>query len=437
MVYDSISLSKIAHVNLGEVDTSLQIPQAVSTSFLPTPLEPQIPGLWLTTATLIDEDTDITLSPHAALLLLEDADTLIKEVEGDAKELSAPLAYYIRSSNPTKSLKKISAASSIALEDIQILARHLIYWRRARAIPPLHPRDTYLVSPNADMRSLRKSMSEYSARFPTLPSMPEMLHKLSIAPRPYITLIPSKDHKLAYMEILAFLMRGGWVTQLRTFAWIRVMPEVKIAVTAQSEENSLHDREPNTANLRSNRPTAPSPSAASRRSPNAGAQSPRSASHATKPASGSSKNSIMNNDHPNEIGTSHSGRKTPPLTTNPSSLENEREGVKGKEGRKEKERLPTTAPTSIKSIPNTSDLAPTLILAPHKANNLESRWMDHIRSTIKDPELRDLWPLWVRYFDGQHALDEIATREGLKRKKVAALLSQLREMGVLLTVRHW
>lgn len=384
--------------------------------------------MWLTTATLIDDDSDINISPHAALLLLEDADTLIKEVEGDAKELSGPLAYYIRHSNPTKSLKKISAASSIALEDIQILARHLIYWRRARAIPPLHPRDIYLVSPNADLRKLRKSMSEYSARFPTLPSMPEMLHKLSAAPRSYITLIPSKDHKAAYMEILAFLMRGGWVTQLRTFAWIRVMPDVKTAVAAQSEEkdeSSIESHAGSTSN-RHSRPTTPSSSAALKMSTDTVTQSPRSGSHSTKSAGGSPKIAIANSGQSTENSVSSSGRKKSSLNTNGATLEEA--GTN------------TTTPVAPPPTLTTSDshlLAPTLILAPHKANNLESRWMDYIRSTITDPELKGLWPLWVRYFDGQHALDEIAAREGLKRKKVAALLSQLKEMGVLLTVRHW
>ena len=413
---------------MGEVDTSLQIPQPVSISFLPTPLEPQIPGLWLTTATLIDEDSDISLSPHAALLLLEDADTLIKEVEGDAKELSVPLAYYIRNSNPAKSLKKISATSSIALEDIQILARHLIYWRRARAIPPLHPRDIYLVSPNADMRNLRKSTSEYSARFPTLPSMPEMLHKLSVAPRPYITLIPSKDHKAAYMEILAFLMRGGWVTQLRTFAWIRVMPDVKLAVATQSEEINENNRESHTSNTsnRHSRPTTPSSSDALKMSASTGTQSPRSGSHSNQSAGGSPKNTSANSNRPAENSVPRTERKKSTLNTDGASLD---------QGETTTTSPVAPSPTSTRSDPNL--LAPTLILAPHKANNLESRWMDYIRSTITDPELKGLWPLWVRYFNGQHALDEIAAREGLKRKKVAALLSQLREMGVLLTVRHW
>ena len=49
---------------------------------------------------------------------------------------------------------------------------------------------------------------------------------LSTTPRPFATLIPSRDHKEAYLHILAWLMRDGWVTQLRTFAWVRVPSDI-------------------------------------------------------------------------------------------------------------------------------------------------------------------------------------------------------------------
>ena len=240
MTFNAISHDKIAHVNLGrDIDTSFQIPQALSTRYAPGPAEPQMPGLWLTTAApLADDDGDhaATLSPHSALLLLQDDEALLKEVESDAKELSGPLAYFVRHLTPTKSLKKVAAMSSLSLKDVQLLARHLVYWRRGRAIPPLRWRDTYVVSPNANMRSLRSAAARYAARFPTLPSLPKMLQSLSGPPRPYFHLMPTKDHRAAYMEILAWLMRYGWVTQLRTFGWVLVGREAKAAVAAQLEQ---------------------------------------------------------------------------------------------------------------------------------------------------------------------------------------------------------
>ena len=447
VIFDSISSSKIAHVNLGEVDTSLQIPQEVSTWFLLTPLEPQVPGLWLTTATLIDEDTDTNLSPHAALLLLEDANTLIKEVEGDAKQLSGPLANYIRISGPTKSLKKISLATSTSLVDIQVLARHLIYWRRARAIPPLNPRDTYLVSPNADLRKLRAAIQDYANRFPTLPSMPEMLHKLSVAPRQYITLIPSKDHKAAYMEILAFLMRGGWVMQLRTFAWIRVTTDVKLAVVRQEKAKSeLKDEQSaTTGDKKGSRPTTPGLSAALGMSTDAVEALTRLDTYPKEPKSERPKGSRSSSNSQTYSRASVLSPLTSTATQRSSGNEEDiQDEVKGDKGNKNESNQDSarddtdrSSKTHVKDDVDDSSLATSLILDPSKPSRLQSLWMDHIRESIADPELREVWPAWVRYFDGRHALDEIAAREGLKRKRVVALLSVLKEMGVLLTIRHW
>ena len=114
-----------------------------------------------------------------------------------------------------------------------MLSSHLIYWRRARAIPPLHQRNIYIVSPNCDMAALSDAIPAYAARFPTLPSLPKMLAALSGQGRQYRNFIPSKDHREAYLEILAWLMKGGWITQLRTFAWVRVPAEVKAGVARE------------------------------------------------------------------------------------------------------------------------------------------------------------------------------------------------------------
>ncbi len=132
---------------------------------------------------------------------------------------------------------------NISLRRIQVLSRHLIYWRRARAIPPLHQRDTYIVSPNADLRELPTAAVAYAARFPSLPSLPKMLALLSGHPRAFSTLIPSKDHREAYLDILAWLMKGGWVTQLRVFAWVRVPRAIRLQVRATMAEERRQQRQ--------------------------------------------------------------------------------------------------------------------------------------------------------------------------------------------------
>ncbi|KAF4556936.1 Nitrogen Permease regulator of amino acid transport activity 3-like protein [Elsinoe fawcettii] len=244
-VYSAISASKIAHVAIGEtVDIILQIPQPVSTSFAPTPGDPKRPGLWLTTATMLEEDG--ALSPHAGLLLLQDKEAILKEIENDNRELANPLALFIRELTPTKSLQKMAIRLSLRLPDLLFLARHLISWRRARAIPPLHLRDIYMVSPLADMKKFPEASEMFERRFPGLPSLSRMLQSLSSRSLPYGFLVPSQDHKPPYMEILAWLLRGNWVTQLRTFGWIRVSADIKAKATvlARKEEQrgSTRDR---------------------------------------------------------------------------------------------------------------------------------------------------------------------------------------------------
>ena len=232
-IYNNITTSKIAHFSLTpSMSLSLQIPEPTAISALPSSVSPQLPGLWLTTATSLPTDvgiesTDFQLSSHFGLLLLADLHTITADINAAASPIAAALIHYLRVSKSTKSFRQISKTSGLPIQDIQFLASHLIYWRRARAIPPLNQRDTYIVSPNADMRNLVAAASSFTRVFPSLPSLPKLMLLLSSTPRPYSTLIPSVDHKEVYMDILAWLIRGGWVTQLRTFAWIRVPPEVK------------------------------------------------------------------------------------------------------------------------------------------------------------------------------------------------------------------
>ncbi|OCL09999.1 hypothetical protein AOQ84DRAFT_8695 [Glonium stellatum] len=487
IIYDSISNSKIAHVHLDATfDTSFQIPQAISTPYIPTAMEPQRPGLWLTTANVVDDDeTDTNFTQHSALLLLEDTETLVKELEGDAKESATPLAFYIRNVTPTKSLQKLSIKHSIPAQDIEYIAGHLVYWRRARLIPPLHQRDTYIVSPNADMRALASAIPAYAARFPMFLSLPKMLNLLSGPPRPYGTFIPSRDHRPAYMDVLAWLMRGGWVTQLRTFAWVRVSAEIKAEVAAIMEREALMKRiaeqnamarhgedkesvDGSTLNgdgtngkrmsfLFNNWPLTPahrspqmddieameasttlSPRLAPYRSParpSSDAGSISSGRTAIPPTSnsgmGSSPQTHNQPPRPSPLHFKYTANTTPPPSNRPSAppsiISPTGPGLFSS----------SQAGSMEVSPPSPSNFKPSLILSPQKANAVEARWLERIGASFADPDLRELWPMLLRYFDGKHALDDIAVREGLKRLRVAALINTIREGGWLLTVRHW
>jgi nitrogen permease regulator 3-like protein len=382
-VYHSIASSKIAHVIINNsFDVSLQIPIITETSVLPSIIETQMPGLWLTTANSFDDDESVEdnmLAKHFALLFLDDVSTILKEIETEPKDLSGPLAHYVRCSKPTMSFLQVSIQHDIPLTDIQILARHLIYWRRARAIPPLHHRDTYIVSPNADMKGLRSQSLIYARTFPTLPSLPKILSMLSGKPRPYGSIIPSKDHRQAYLEILAWLVRGGWVTQLRTFAWVYVCKNIKIEVAQEMAREEA---------TKSGAHASPAPST----------PPPRSSSSIDA--------------GPPDI---RSGYLSPPGFSDASSV--------------------SSNTSTVKPEKDDPSLEPSIILEPHKANALECRWLEKIAEKLEPEEARMYFPVFTKYFNGQHALEKIAVRENLTRKDVRRLLAAMDV--ALIEVRHW
>lgn len=118
-------------------------------------------------------------------------------------------------------------------------AQHVIFWRRAIAIPPLHARDIYILSPNCNVSRLPQAVAQWARQFPLAPALPNFLADLSVAPRPYKMHCPAKPHRPLYMAMLAWLMRGGWVTQLCTFGYVVVWPEIIYEVEYALEAQAI------------------------------------------------------------------------------------------------------------------------------------------------------------------------------------------------------
>ncbi|KAJ5429389.1 Nitrogen permease regulator 3 [Penicillium cf. griseofulvum] len=379
-VYSSISASKIASVSLSpDVSISLQIPPLTSTPYLTGPMDKAYPGLWLTTAdsaTSVDDpgaDGSNTphqiLAKHFALLLLDSETAITKDVEASGGALAPALAHYIRCSKPTKSFAQISAA------------------------------------------------------FPTYPSLPKMLSTLSGTPRPYSNFIPSKDHKEIYFTILAWLLRGGWVTQLRTFACIKVSPEIKMAVelAMRKEEVERYLAKGNSNSI-----------------------------SVDEDSDSDDENDDANSSSSSSLDSNGSGDETP----TPSRLDPHAQ-----------------LRSSHKLLDQSTALRlSSFILSPHRASPLESRWLDEIFSRFSDnptvqgdeiasPDItpndnqalhKKYWPVFLKYFNGHDALEKICVRENLKRKLVWQVLMRLglgtgplgameldaREQ-VLVSFRHW
>ena len=473
--YRAISTSRIAAVTLSpQITLSLQIPPITSTSYLPSLTEPPIqPGIWLTTVndgitTHSDLDVDtanpenaLQLAKSFTLLLRDQPQKILEDIQATSGPLALPLAEFITSLTPAKSFYKISQRTALPLGDMQLLSRHLISWRRAMAIPPLHHRDTYIVSPNADFSLLTTAIKSFEATFPMLPSLPRFLALLSGPPAPFGTLIPSSDHKEEYYRVLAWLLRGGWVTQLRTFAYIRVSPTIKQAVRDQDRQDKRDTTQDSLKRLNIEPDQSPNNTTRSQ----LGHSLPK---HSTSHGGSTTSTSFGGRDKQNV-----QFRNRPHLSRPPSSSTTTT--------------TTTTATRTATSGPQHNPSHASLIASPLRASALENKWLNFIQSSLtpsttsdspdssppttaptidtthpaptdssnhpkpeQNPssdrsnaaqttttnlwthlptqqrqELHEAWPRLTKYFNGQEALERIAFREGWKRKWVVELLERL------------
>ena len=483
--WDAVVDGRVAHVVLDEgVQLSLQVPRAFAVAYVPATGRKEAGGenLWLTSydAFVADGDgvgdTDARrsgpVSPHSALVLLVPPASLLKEIavaRQMAPALAKALTLYVQHTTPTKSLLQLSKKLRLNLSDLQLLSLHLIHWRRARPTPPLHPSHIYIVPPLADFSNLSHAARIFAARFAALPSLVELLGKLSSTaskgPVPWVTFIPSSDHKAPYMEILEWLVRGGWVTQLRTFAWVVVSRDVKaevarrmqrekrekmLAATAEAtlEEDEYEDEEieeaiPTPQNEVDARIKRRQSSFGSSAGP-ASLLSPRLRPHRTLlPFSSRRKTSDSGSTSSAQTAirissSSRAQHDVSPLRKSRNSSTNthsrQRRSSSSIQSRSNAEAV---ADQGVESI-DASDFEPSVVVSPHKANALESRWLEYIGQTLLDEDLRQMWPKLLKYFDGNHAIEEITLREAMKRKVVNPILSRLMgELGLLRIVRHW
>lgn len=325
------------------------------------------------TDTDTDTDADANDIIYYALLLLDDAATIVADIKAEPHSM---LATFIRMIRPTELLARLAqvAGSLLLLLEIKSFAFHLIYWRRARVIPPLSSRLLYIVSPMAPVTlNLYKDIHLFLRHFPLLPLLPHFLSLLSATsrkPKQYANIIPLRDHREVYLEALGWLIRYGYVTQLHTFIWLKISRRIRMRVEEDLENEGI----------------APT------RAAKAGAAD-ASAVGATTAADNTSK---------------------PP------------------------QQQPPVAPQSQTAahivLEEESD---TLILDPERATTLERRWINKIITDEchLSAELTLVFFKLLRYMNGKSLLELLLIKEGVSRSELRKLLFAIEDHIVL--VRHW
>lgn len=242
------------------------------------------------------------------------------------------------------------------------------------------------------MKRLHFLIPIYARLFPTLPTLPKILSLLSSKPKAYSTFIPSKDHRSAYLEILAWLIRHGLVTQLRNFAWIRVTRDIKIKVarekTLRNAEKERQEREKSRS---------------------------KSRSRSVSPGPGGEKENGKGGD---KMASSISS-----LLSSGLSLPDAAEG--GPSGP-----LAAAAVTTFdEPEEDDSNFQDSIILEPHQASSIESAWLE-MMTRDKTPDVTALFDRIMKYLNGQHAIEKIAVREGISRRDVRRVLNTFEEFVV-------
>ena len=121
------------------------------------------------------------MPPPLALLLLDEEEKIINELQTENLELSHALLECIRMNKPTLSFQQVAQTEKCELNTLLMLSQHLIYWRKAVAIPPIHPREMYIVNPNCDSHQLPAASVAWRKAFPLAPSLPHFLSAISHA----------------------------------------------------------------------------------------------------------------------------------------------------------------------------------------------------------------------------------------------------------------
>ncbi|BFZ63897.1 Nitrogen permease regulator 3 [Saitoella coloradoensis] len=396
-IFDSIAAHSVAHINVNSaIDLCLQIPLVTYSPHLPVdPDSYSINAPLLTTSTLaltfhgsiqdhldVEESVDPLITPHFGLLLLDEPQKILQDLP--PADSNSVLAQFVKNVKPTQSFLQVATGMGVPVRDVVVLAGHLCRWRRGRVVVPLHPRNTYVVSPTADMRKLAAHIPLFKRLFPTLPSLPYLLALFSGKPRPYSTFIPTRDHRGVYLEVLTWLVRENWVCELKNFVWVKVGAEVKRAVRELMRRAAREAKE---------------------------------AKNKSEAAEAEVADGV-------EV----------------ESTEKVDDGVEKKEQKEKVEadapetKAPSEATDSDSDEEDLEDLQDSIIPDPARATSLERAWLEHIAST-KPPEIAALFDRIVKYFNGKHAVEKVALREGITRREVRRVLGGME--GDMVVVMHW
>ncbi|CAK9437444.1 uncharacterized protein LODBEIA_P18220 [Lodderomyces beijingensis] len=410
--YEAIGSSKIANLLIDTKTMSFQIPIKSEFPSLPKPSVPFIPGAYLSstvnllssnglinvgqstrygqshdTLTQVDGDEE-DLIVHFALLLLDDPENIIRDMKTANDSM---LAEFIKSIKPTESLIKLTVRiPSFDIRHVRELAFQLIYWRRARVIPPLSARSVYVLSPMAPLTTkLFNDTLAFKEKFSMLPSLPHFLKLLSPhfrKPQQFASIIPSRDHRHSYLQALGWLHRFGYVTQQLTFIWLKISKAIRIKVEEDIENENISKR-------------------------------------------GKKGKSIESKGESTDNTSKVVEKKFVPSSDNVISRP-EADSYSKSSGNELAEHLKKASTVTMVEDDD------VVILDPGRASTLERRWINEVIFECKlSMELTAVFYKLLKYMNGENPLELLLMRENVTRADLKKILYAIEYH--ITSVRHW
>jgi len=253
-------------------------------------------------------------------------------------------------------------------------------------------------------------------------------------PLKYGALIQSRDHRVPYMEILAWLVRHELVAQLKTVGWLQCGERSEDRLSAGDESD-----DPQHSSVHGSR------GGASDSTSTAGGQAgvkPMPVSRLLgvrrSVASASDDGSSVASDQTAfPTGVPHTATSIPGETPrNRSRGESTSRSAVVDDQDQDTQRSERSADSQAggDSSSSSSCLAGLIIDPSHPTPSQKAALRD-IEASLEDPEFRERFASLVGYFDGECAFEEIAGREGLKRARVEEWIAELEGRGLVRSLR--
>lgn len=364
---------------------------------------------------------------------------------------------------------------------------HLLYWRKAKLVDVVSAKNVYRLAADSEA-AITGRFAEFARDFAGYPPLPSIISRLSQQQRPFSTVLPSLDSSLDKSHshaVLVWLLRNDLIARVRTH--VRVIVRVEVKERAQvrnrqrgrtgSERTSEGDAESMHALSSPASPGAllkpvPSdePHASSvdssveiRFSPAAGASAQVGYdSVPDRMDPGTSGFSL----HPHRYPSGSSGSQPTSFnnfgatSSDSSSSHSLGVGLQGHalSGARRRQRWRQESAQSLQSEGSGSGYTgedgawveePSIVPDPGRASGIERLWLEEL-SRDKSESLRLAFNAYatptppfdvcadgvsssaLRYFDGDHPLEEIISRSGVGRRTMKELLSAYEQDIVLL-----